>query len=253
MGNIIKFEFNGVQVSFEGKEKISLTDLWKAAGSPDNKQPAQWIRWPQTKEFIDTLARKLNVSPTHNDIIQTKRGGKNSGTWSHWQIALTYAQTLSPELHMFVNQCFKERVEEENNPDLALDRGYDRAVRGYKKHGKDDKWIENRLYSKIATRENNKVLAKHGGDNRVYRMCANALNVPIIGMTSQEYKESNKLPKSASIRDHFTSIQLLEIALASEVSKQRIKEEGIYGNQNCANVHSVIGGRVHNAVTMRGI
>ena len=105
MSNIVKRDFKGISVAFEGKEKVSLTDLWKAADSPDNKNPNEWIRYAGA-EFIEELSKKLNTGITH--IITSKRG-KGGGTWAHWQVALAYAKYLSPELHMFVNQCFMER------------------------------------------------------------------------------------------------------------------------------------------------
>lgn len=253
MSDITKRDFNGIAIAFEGKEKVSLTDLWKAAGSPENKQPTQWVRWPQTQEFIKSLAQKLNVCNTHNAIIQAKRGGKTPGTWAHWQLALTYAQMLSPELHMFVNQCFVERVQEENNPELAITRGRERAIRKWKKEGRSDEWIAARIRTINAAKQNNRVLKKHGDDHMVYPMCANAMNRQILGMEAKEYKEVNGLPAKAATRDFLDDIQLAELELSSLVSAKRIEESSIYGNQACANAHETIAGRIHGAVTMRGI
>jgi hypothetical protein len=42
--NGVKKEFNGVIVAFHGKEEVCLTDLWRAAGSPENKDPKYWLR-----------------------------------------------------------------------------------------------------------------------------------------------------------------------------------------------------------------
>lgn len=253
MSNIIKREFNGIAIAFEGKEKVSLTDLWKSAGSPNNFQPAQWLRWPQTQEFVNSLAQSLNVLPTHNDILQTKRGGKSPGTWAHWQIALAYAKHLSPELHMFVNQCFMERLQEERNPELAFSRGRERAIRQWKARGKSEEWIAERQKLIISTKEDNSILAKHGDDGRVYGMCHNALYKPILGGTAEEVRAQRGLAKKDSIRDNVSVIDLVKLQLASLVSKERIVEMNIRGNQQCANVHETMAQRIQHATTTRGV
>ena len=51
MSNIIKREFHGIQIAFEGKEQVSLTDLWKAAGSPANQEPWRWTSDSSTADF----------------------------------------------------------------------------------------------------------------------------------------------------------------------------------------------------------
>jgi hypothetical protein len=250
MNDITKKNFHGIQIAFEGKEKISLNDLWKAAGEPANKDPRQWSRLPQTEEFLIEVASKLNVGKSH--IIKTKRG-KGGGTWGHWQIALEYARYLSPELAIWTNQVVKERLEEERSPELAYSRGRERAIKGWQKQGKSEQWIAVRLKSIDATKQNVKVLGCHGHDSMVFPMCADATNVAIIGMKAKEFKAVNNLPASARTRDHLSEIQLLEIALTNAVSTQRIEEQDIYGNEKCACVHSVVGQRVANAVNMRGV
>jgi hypothetical protein len=246
MGNIIKREFNGFEISFIGKEEVSLTDLWKASGSIENKDPRQWQR-KSGEEFVVDLAESLNVPVEH--IIKSKRG-KSGGTWAHWQIGLAYAQYLSTSLHRFVNQCFMDYVAEANNPSLKMER----AIDGYRRKGKDDAWIDARFKSKLTTRMRNNILAtRQGGEGNIYAMCNNATNKAIFQMTADEYRKSKGLTKSAAIRDNLTTKQLLEIMLTEEVSAERIIELNIVGNINCAQVHEVIGTRVHNAVTMRGI
>jgi len=250
MNEIIKKNFHGIQIAFEGKEKINLTDLWKAAGEPDGKEVWRWQETEQAINFINATVNSLNLAK--NEVLKTKRG-KGGGTWGHWQIALEYARYLSPELAIWTNQVVKERLEEERNPELAYSRGRERAIKGWQKQGKSEQWIAVRLKSIDATKQNTKVLGCHGHDSMVFPMCADATNVAVIGMKAKEFKAANNLPASASTRDHLSEIQLLEIALTNAVSAQRIEEQDIYGNERCAYVHTVVGKRVANAVNMRGI
>lgn len=101
--------YAGVPIRDRG-EMLSLTDMWKAAGSDDSKRPAEWLRHDATKAFVECVVGSLEVGRTH---IQTKRGGRGQGgeTLAHWQIALAYAKYLSPEFHMWCNQVVRERME----------------------------------------------------------------------------------------------------------------------------------------------
>lgn len=97
--------YNGAIIS-DRQEMLSLTDMWKAAGSDPQKAPAQWQRLPQAIEFIDHVADIVGKS--HNNLIL---GLKRKGTYAHWQIALAYAKYLSPEFHMWCNTVVRERME----------------------------------------------------------------------------------------------------------------------------------------------
>lgn len=100
-----RFVYNG-EVIRDRDEMLSLTDMWKAAGQPETKRPAEWLRQDATKEFIEIVAAS-NMGQNH---ISTRRGN-NGGTFAHWQIALAYAKYLSPEFHMWCNQVVRERME----------------------------------------------------------------------------------------------------------------------------------------------
>lgn len=91
------------------EEALSLTDMWKAAGSPANQDPAQWLRSAQGEAFIDAVSVNMGIS--HNDLVQAVRGGKRPGTWAHWQIAFAYAKYLSPDFHMWCNQVVRSHME----------------------------------------------------------------------------------------------------------------------------------------------
>lgn len=99
------------------EDMISLTDLWKEAGSIESKAPKHWLGNDQTKGFIHALCKIQKV--TENYLLKIKRG-KGGGTYAHKQIALEYAQYLDERLGVLVNEVFFQRVEEEKNPDLML-------------------------------------------------------------------------------------------------------------------------------------
>lgn len=106
----VKLDYNGTEIHFR-KEMLSLTDMWKAAGSPSGRAPNDWRALNSTIEFSDHVAAMLNAGNSGNELFAVKRGGKSPGTWAHWQIALAYAKYLSPEFHMWCNTVVRERME----------------------------------------------------------------------------------------------------------------------------------------------
>lgn len=101
----------------------SLNRIHKISGAPKNQDRRRWIRLENTKKLI----KSINVDETH--ILRTKRG-IGWGIFAHGKLALYYVQYLSPELHLAINQVFKERLEEAADTELEINRSHDTAVFG---------------------------------------------------------------------------------------------------------------------------
>lgn len=117
------------RINFDA-EMISLTDLWREAGSDENKRPVIWQRQDSTRQLIEALA--VMVKGDLKSLLKIKKG-KYGGTYAHKSIALAYAKYLDAKLHVLVNEVFFQRVEEEKNPDLIADR----YIMTYQKKGKE--------------------------------------------------------------------------------------------------------------------
>lgn len=91
---------------------FSLTDMWRAEGSPEHKRPVDWSRF-EGASFIEFIGDSLKVSGAHFDCIRTLRGGNNPGTWGHWQVALAYAKYLSPKFHAWCNEIVRAHLADE--------------------------------------------------------------------------------------------------------------------------------------------
>lgn len=231
MPNIISRDYNGISIAFHGRDNISLTDLWKAAGSVRTQSPNFWINQDDTQKFIQTLGKMLNATP--DCIIKTTRG-KNGGTWGHWQVALSYAQYLSAELHIWTNQIVRERLEEEHNPELGLSRSRERAIASWKRQGKSDEWIATRLKGMTTRSYLTGTLKEHGVTNRGYADCTNAIYEPILGGTAKEIRKEKGLPVKANIRDHVGYVENIGIMLAEALAKEKIQGKHYRGNEQCS-------------------
>lgn len=107
--------YNG-EVITSKEEMLSLTDMWKAAGSPQDRRPDDWKKDSANVAFIDHVAEFLNAPTTG---IWTGKRGRNGGTWAHWQISIAYAKYLSHEFHMWANSVIRDRMKETARPLLA--------------------------------------------------------------------------------------------------------------------------------------
>lgn len=182
MSNPLKISYNGNDFLLdvaEGK-MVSLNVIYEIAGSPVNKEPYEWKRSINTKELIETLTKNLHTEKSR--IIKTSRAraDRGGGTWAHWQLALAYAKYLSPEFHLVVNEVFKERLEEEIDPELGINRARERAEKQYLKRGKTQDWVKTRLKGIDDRHGFTDTLKEHGVHGIGYAQCTDAINKPLI-------------------------------------------------------------------------
>jgi hypothetical protein len=217
---------NGVQISTDKEERVSLTDLFKSSGKDRNYNPNEWLNQATTKSFIDAVCQIHNT--TIDRIIKTKKG-KGGGTYTDKQVALAYAKYLSPELHVIVNQTFFERIEEQKNPQLAIDR----AVLTWQKQGKSEEWIKQRLNSKGTRLMFTGALKEAGVSGDGYGKCTNAIYEPLFEANAKELRETKSLPEKANTRESMTYLELKTVELAEFLATENIKKLGVTGNRGC--------------------
>lgn len=100
--------YNGVAITFATKEHsndlmINATEMAK----PFGKSCSDWLRTEQSKRMIEAIAtsKKCEVA----DLVRIINGGNNgNGTWFHEDVALVFAQWLSPEFYIWCNDRIKE-------------------------------------------------------------------------------------------------------------------------------------------------
>lgn len=108
MGIVLKFQDHAIR---DRDQTLCLTDMWKAAGSPENKRPNDWLATPMAREFVEFIGENLNAEKSGIALVEAKRGGRDAGTWAHWQIGLAYAKYLSPAFHAWCNQIVRAHME----------------------------------------------------------------------------------------------------------------------------------------------
>ncbi|MDD3712910.1 MAG: KilA-N domain-containing protein [Candidatus Izemoplasmatales bacterium] len=207
-------------------EMISLTDLWKAAGSPSNKKVGDWLRSDTTEDFIEAMSIILKCGKSH--LLKVKPG-KGGGTISHKNIALAYAKWLDPKLHILVNQIFFERVEEEKYPEKIFERG----IKTYERKGKPIEWIEARMQGIVARNSFTRTLSAHNVEREGYRNCTNATYSHLFGGSTAVIRHKKGIQKKQNIRDNLSVTELRAIELSELLAKENIENRNLYGNGPC--------------------
>lgn len=237
----VAFTYNGIDFVYDADGLINLTAMWRAIGSPENKNPNDWGRTEQGSGFIADLAQSSNTAK--NRIWKSRRGQHLGGTWGHWQIALAYAKYLSHEFHRIVNDGFRQHVEEKADPGLKIDRGID----GYIKQGFGYDWVDKRLKGKITHKKLTSKMKSLGAVQQTYREVAEIGNVKVIGWPAHVIKEKRN-PPTGQTRDSFTDAELVSMAFYESQTDESLDTAGVYGHDEIKDVALMVGNAVRNMV-----
>lgn len=213
-------------VGVDGELK-SLNDLWRYAGSPKNQDPSQWLRLPETIRYLESECKIQKVGKSH--ILKSKRG-RNGGTYASSRILLEYARYLDKDLAVIVNEVFLQEVAARQNPDLYLDK----FRNAYKRKGKDDAWINERMKGVGIRKELTSTLGTHGVQGEDFRECTNASYTGLFGMTAPAIRNVLQIDKKDSIRDNLSKTQLLALSLSESLANDDIKDKHLWGVRQCS-------------------
>nr|WP_297167490.1 phage antirepressor KilAC domain-containing protein [uncultured Dysgonomonas sp.] len=102
--NIINYNYKGSEISFMSGNNVMINATQMA--KPFNKRTNDWLSLKQTNELINSLSIKTGIPAT--DLTIVNQGGSNQGTWLYEDLALIFAQWLSPDFYLWCNDRIKE-------------------------------------------------------------------------------------------------------------------------------------------------
>lgn len=104
--NAAVLQYSGSQIRFErigGRLMVNATQMAK----PFGLTPKDWLRTQQAKDLLNaaTVRQKCLTA----DLLEVRQGGtpEKQGTWMHDDIALLFAQWLSPDFYLACNNLLK--------------------------------------------------------------------------------------------------------------------------------------------------
>lgn len=98
------FQYNGSPITFQKGDSVMVNATEMA--KPFGKRSNDFLSSKSTKELIYSLSIKTGISAT--DLVIVNQGGTNQGTWMHEDLALVFAQWLSPDFYLWCNDRIKE-------------------------------------------------------------------------------------------------------------------------------------------------
>ena len=132
----------------------------------------------------------------------------------------------------WIAQVASERIDEIQDPELAIERGYEY----YRRKGYGEKWIEQRMKGKATRKELTDEWQRCGVKDNQFATLTDIITKEWSGFTTREYKNFKGLKKE-NLRDHMTNLETavntLAEAVTTELSKQR-NPKTIEQNRNVA-------------------
>lgn len=112
-----------------------------------------------------------------------------------------------------------ERIQEIADPERSLNR----ARENYKKHGRSDKWIQQRMLGQETRNKLTDYWKEHDiQEGKDFAILTNIIHEEWSGVSVQQHKKMKNL-KNRNLRDHMTEAELIFTALA-ELSTRKIAE-----------------------------
>ncbi len=171
----------------------------------DSNDPKQYLK-RMRKRDIELALGWVQIVPT---LLVETAGGKQKMGCANTKGLLRIIQSIpSPKAEPFklwLAQVGSERIEEIENPELAIQR----TRETYKLKGYSDEWIEKRMRSIAIREELTEEWSERGiKEQKEYAILTAQISKATFGLTPSEYKEVKNL-KRENLRDHMTDLELI--------------------------------------------
>lgn len=222
------FEEKEIRKTWEdNKWYFSIEDVVYAL--TESKDPKQYINKLRKR---DEYLNQGWVQIVHTLKMNTN-GGKQKINCADTEGILRIIQSIpSPKAEPFKRWLAKvgsERIEEINNPELAMDR----MKKIYEKKGYSKSWIEQRERG-ITTRHNltDEWRERGATEGKDYAILTNEIYKSGFGLSAKEYRSIKGIHESQNLRDSMTNIELALTNLGEAAAVEIHKENNSIGMNN---------------------
>ena len=101
------FEYGNTPVNFRMEDGVVMVNA-TAMARHFGKRPVDYLRLPSTVELLGAIVRKSHIC--EQKLVMTAKGSPEygGGTWLHEDVAIDFAQWLSVDFRLWVNDRIKE-------------------------------------------------------------------------------------------------------------------------------------------------
>jgi len=191
----------------------------------DSNDPKQYVK-RMRKRDIELALGWVQIVPT---LLVETAGGKQKMGCANTKGLLRIIQSIrSPKAEPFklwLAQVGSERIEEIENPELAIQR----TRETYKLKGYSDEWVEKRMRSIAIREELTEEWSERGiKEQKEYAILTAQISKATFGLTPSEYKEVKNL-KRENLRDHMTDLELIFSMLGEASTTAIVKTQNPKG------------------------
>jgi DNA-damage-inducible protein D len=220
----VQFENHDIRRLYDEKTQtwyFSVVDIVQVLTQQQDFQTARKY-WNKLKERLNKEGSQL-VTNCHRLKLPADDGKMRLTDVASAETLLRLVQSVpSPKaepIKLWLAKVGYERMQEMSDPSQALDR----ARETWKKHGRSEKWIQQRMTGQ----ETRNKLTDYWADHEIkkgeeYAILTNIIHQEWSGVTVQDHKAIKGL-KSQNLRDHMSEAELIFTALA-ELSTRQIAE-----------------------------
>ncbi|MBU1116892.1 MAG: hypothetical protein KKE09_17350 [Bacteroidetes bacterium] len=207
----------------EEKEKwyFSVIDIVAALTDQSDFQMARKY-WNKLKERLKKEGNE-SVTNCHQLKLISTDGKKYATDVADVETILRLVQSVPSKkaepIKLWLAKVGYERIEEMNDPEKALNRSREY----WQKHGRSEKWIQQRMMSQETRNKLTDYWSGHGIEKKdEFAILTSIIHKEWSNLTVKEHKNLKGL-KTQNLRDHMSEAELIFTALA-ELSTRQIAE-----------------------------
>ncbi len=224
MKNLAIFENYKIRRQYDEKSEtwyFSVVDIIQALIQQPDYQKARKY-WNKLKERLKKEGSE-SVSNCHRLKLEAADGKKYLTDVANPETLLRLIQSVpSPKaepIKLWLAKVGYERMQEMADPSRSLDRARDT----WKKHGRSEKWIQQRMMGQETRNKLTDYWSEHDiEEGEEYAILTNIIHQEWSGVSVKQHKDLKGL-KTQNLRDHMSEAELIFTALA-ELSTRQIAE-----------------------------
>lgn len=205
----------------EGKVYYSVVDILRSVLRDDQDASNNWSLIKRADKQFLSILQKLKLPGVDGKMYHTDCATEEG----IFRILQSVNSERVEEFKLWLAKVGKERLEEEINPALAIQRGMD----SYRKRGKSEEWIKTRIET-IKSRNNlTDALKNRGIKGNEYGRTTDILYERAFELKAKKLREVKGLDDKDRLRDNMSENELTVVNISENLLKGIIKKNDSQG------------------------
>ena len=240
------FEGNRIRHIYDEEKEtyyFSVVDIIAILIEKDYQSARKY--WNKLAQRLRDEGSEQTVTNCHQLKLESSDGKKYKTDVADIKTIFRIVQSVPSKkaepIKQWLAKVGQERVQEMADPSTAIDR----ARETYKKLGRSDKWIQQRMTGQETRNKLTDYWSEHDiKEGEEYAILTNIIHQEWSGLSVKEHKNLKGL-KSQNLRDHMSEAELIFTALAELSTRQVAESENATGMEENKKA-AIKGGRVAN-------